>query len=934
MDGKAGLAFAALALIGAALPARAQEQPTSPTIELDKSFGPDIRVPAVKIDGTEYWDYQIEDHLGHFSKNGENLFFSFRIFGIKEGNIATFSSLQSPERVIAFVTGNELSDISGTLRCTIAGVDLFLLNYKGITFRDRAKLDVQGSFYASSADVLLFDEGDADFGLTEEISDPRLSSATPRAFGFLRDDPAPVRIRFSEGLTVPEHETLAFIGGDDDPGQGEPGVSLIGRSSLGWTDNIRAPGASVQIASAAPGAEIPIDLADLDSQNLAPGTLGDVVFQQDGSIDVSGEGDIPAGEVLIRGERFVLGGDNRIFAEHNHGDTSAVGGIDIDVTGAIQIDDSSEVTTRSRGDGRGGDISLVADSITVSDGSEVRVESWGSQPGPDVFLDAQSVTLSDRGQILSWVSGGDNSMPPASGAGGQIEIRAGSVDVTEGSQIASLNEGTGAGGDIELVTGSLQVTDAGRVYSGTTGRGAGGNLTITGQSVAVSNAAARPEGTLIATETVSTESGAGDGGALTLEVDTVELVDGGQIYARTAGAGRAGALSVTAADSVYISGLSVVDGHDLPSGLTSRAVESATPLEGGLLTIDTRVLTVEGGGQIASSTWGSGRAGDISIAATERITVEGGDGVASIVSAASKGAGPGGDIEIDTDVMELRNGGQITASAGGTGDAGRLVIDANRVEISGAADRTGFNVSGVFSRANSEGLEAGDGGNIEITAARSVVVSNGGRISASSRGTGRAGDIRIAAGDRFESRGGEVTTEAEMSSGGRITIEAREIVYLVGAEVATTVSAGDDDAGDIDIDSEFVVLNGSRIEADAHGGKGGNITIVSEVYLASSDSVVRADSQLSNDGEIEITAPEANLSGDLAALSSSFFDASALLASRCEARRARSGSFVVAGRGGLLAPPDVLLSPLEPHGLGVVAPSDETELCPNWEETP
>jgi len=934
MNGKAGLACAALALIGGVLPARAQEQPNPSTIMLDESFGPAGPVPAVKIDGTSYWEYQITDDLGHFSENRENLFHSFGFFKIDQGDIATFSSLESPERVIAFVTGGVHSDIYGTLRCTIAGADLFLLNHSGITFRERAELDVQGSFYASSADVLLFDEVDPDFGLAEAISDPRLSSATPRAFGFLRDDPGWVRVRFSEGLTVPEGETLSFIGGDGDPGQGNPGVALIGRSSLGWTDNIRAPGVSVQIASAAPGAEIPIDLADLNPQNLAPGTLGDVVFQQDGSIDVSSEGEIPAGEVLIRGERFVLSGDNRIFAEHSLDDAPAVGGIDIAVTGAIQIDDTSEVTTRSEAGGRGGDISLAADTITVSDRSQVRAETRGSEPGPDISLDARSVTLSDRGQILSWVSDGDQTRSPASGPGGQIEIRAGSVEVTGGSQIASLNDGIGAGGDIELAAASLEVTDAGRVYGGTTAGGAGGNLTITGQSVLVSNATLRPEGTLIATETLSTESGAGDGGALTIEVDTVELVNGGQIYARTAGAGRAGPLSVAAADSVYISGSSVVGDDDFPSGITSRAVESATPSEGGLLTIDTRVLTVEGGGQIASSTLGSGRAGDVSIAAAERITIEGGDGVVSIVSAASKGAGLGGNIEIYTDVLELRNGGQITASAGGTGDAGRLVLDANRVEISGAADQTGFNVSGVFSRSNGEGLQAGDGGNLTIAAADSIAVSNGGRISASSRGAGRAGDITIAAGDRFENRGGEVTTEAKASSGGRIAIEAREIVHLVDAKVTTSVVGGADDAGNIDIDSELVVLNGSRVEARAFGGEGGNISIVADVYLASSDSVVDADSELGIDGEIEITAPEANLGGELAALPSSFLDASALLASRCEARRARSGSFVVATRGVMLAPPDASLSFLEPHGLGAVAPSAEMEPCPNWEETP
>jgi len=58
--------------------------------------------------------------------------------------------------VISRVTGGTRSEIDGSLRSTISGADVWLLNPSGVVFGEDAQLGVRGSFHAgSAADVAL-----------------------------------------------------------------------------------------------------------------------------------------------------------------------------------------------------------------------------------------------------------------------------------------------------------------------------------------------------------------------------------------------------------------------------------------------------------------------------------------------------------------------------------------------------------------------------------------------------------------------------------------------------------------------------------------------------------------------------------------------------------------------------------------------------------
>jgi filamentous hemagglutinin family protein len=146
---------------------------THAQITTDGSLGQALNLPGP--------DYQIGADLGQL--RGGNLFHSFQDFNLQHFESATFSGPNHIQNVISRVTGGNPSSIDGLLRLTIPNADFYFLNPYGIMFGPNARLDVQGSFHASTADYLrLGDGGRFD---ARNPSDSILTVAPIEAFGFL-----------------------------------------------------------------------------------------------------------------------------------------------------------------------------------------------------------------------------------------------------------------------------------------------------------------------------------------------------------------------------------------------------------------------------------------------------------------------------------------------------------------------------------------------------------------------------------------------------------------------------------------------------------------------------------------------------------------------------------------------------------------------------
>ncbi|HEY9688391.1 MAG TPA: filamentous hemagglutinin N-terminal domain-containing protein, partial [Coleofasciculaceae cyanobacterium] len=93
---------------------------------------------------------------GTRSGDGANLFHSFERFNVDTGQIANFLSQPDIRNILGRVTGGDASVIDGLIRISGGNSNLFLLNPAGLVFGTNARLDVPGSFTATSATGLSF----------------------------------------------------------------------------------------------------------------------------------------------------------------------------------------------------------------------------------------------------------------------------------------------------------------------------------------------------------------------------------------------------------------------------------------------------------------------------------------------------------------------------------------------------------------------------------------------------------------------------------------------------------------------------------------------------------------------------------------------------------------------------------------------------------
>ncbi|HEX2825959.1 MAG TPA: filamentous hemagglutinin N-terminal domain-containing protein [Burkholderiales bacterium] len=689
-----------------------------------------------------------------------------------------------------------------------------------------------------------------------------------------------------------------------------------------------------------------------------------------GSIAASTITSAPAGSLAIRGARFsVTGGafvDSSGIGPGDAGRVLVDMSESISVSGSNAAGQASSISSSAFRGGRGGEVFLSAPLITLNDKGFVGVDAQGGGNAGQITVRAGRVVLTGGGEMSSSASddsvGGriditalesltiagagatfNNSGLLATtsgrGGGGEIVVRAPLVDLTGGT-ISSATAGGGNAGRVTVDAGRVDLRRGAVIDSSTFGAGAGGHVSVTAtEAINVSGSSAAGVVSTIS----SFSTGAGAGGDLSLSAPTIS-VDGGSLLANTSATGAAGRINidagrldvtrgglidsstfaagaggqvnVTATDAITVSGTSASGGTSTISSLSagtgsggdlslsaatisvdagSLLVNATAAGDAGRMLVSGGRVTISNGGVLASGTAGSGRGGTMRVTATESILVTGeAGGSRSRMTNSSNGTGDAGEIFVIAPDITLQDRGFIRGIASDRGRAGNVTVRASTLALNSGGEistsTTGF----------------GRGGNIDIRATGRTDMTDS-SIRSTSSAAGEAGNIALDAGGSLIMLRSAITTEANRADGGNIFIKANDILRMTDSEITTSVGSGFGNGGNITIDPIFVVLDSSRIIANAFGGNGGNIDISTDALLKSGDSTISASSQLGVQGTIRISAPDSDLAGSLTPLASGLIDPSQLLRQSCSARAASGGnSFVGVGHGGLPEQPGSL----------------------------
>lgn len=644
------------------------------------------------------------------------------------------------------------------------------------------------------------------------------------------------------------------------------------------------PGAPIQLralrSSDSPGSSIAIDIHARDEVDVAGGRFqattnsdlvsgGDIEIRANAiSLDAmtfvatDGSGAAPGGSIRLQGESVRIVGGSQVFT--TTAGSGAAGGIDV-VASDLEIDDGAVVWsgTRESGTGAPGAIRIEARTLRLGNLASIQSANNGADTaGPIELVDLERLELTGGSSIDSVTRG--------NGAGAPIRIDAQAVELAGASRILSQTEAAALGGEIRIEfdgggSADLMLSGGSLIQSSVTAAatGTGGAIHVdTGSAgwVQVDGLGAVTEPSQIVSQT----AGAGTGGSLTLFGGEVELLNGGQLRTTTVGAGDAGALTIDLAGVLLAVGNTPIGGSKAPSGVFARSGDKSLTTAtgaGGRLEINARAVELRDGAEISARTFGLGRAGELRIDVEDGLLVEGGANDASTISLRAD-EGDGNLLTITADRIELTNGGVVSGSTVGRGDAGVVDVTAREILVRGANPES---ESGFFSQTLSGAPDAGDAGGLQITASESLHVLDGGRLAVSSEGGGRAGDLSLdGAGEIVIDQGGSLSatvrdTRAGAGESSILVSNARSFVLGSGAEVSTE-TAGRGAGGSIEIAAgQIELMDGSALNARStssltDAGVAGEIRLRSAGDLIIAGASVRTDAANAAGGSILLGA--------------------------------------------------------------------------------
>ncbi len=810
---------------------------------------------------------QVSDRISGGAQRNGLLFHSFDRFNIGNGQGVYFANPTGVNTIITRVTGGSAANILGTLG-VLGNANLFLLNPNGITFGPNARLALNGSFTASTAQAMVFDNGFV-FSATNPQAPPLLTIRTPMGLqwganpgAIINQSRATNATGTVTGLQVNDGQTLSLLGG-----------------SLQFPGGVlTAAGGAIELGSVAANSSVALVPQSTPTgatwiPSYAAGTqFQDIQLSQQALVDASGVG---GGRMHIAGRNLSLTTGAAIAAD-TQGNLAGQG-IAIDAT-QVSLDQGAFISASTFGAGRGGDLTIRA-----SQGISVIGEGF------------------DRYQTLYVVGSLLGTLLPTFRENG----------------IFAQATGSGSGGTVTLSTNTLMLQAGGSVLGYAFASGNGANLVANVTDMRLMG------GTVVMSALVGSS---GNSGTVLVNTNRLTIEDGGFLVSGTNGAGNGGNMVINAADEVLVQ--RTPDGAFFSSSMGTVTLAGARG-RGGDLEINTRRLVVQGGSAIGTSsgvtsrvgqpTFIGGAAGNFTINATESVTVSGlsNDGFyKSRLISETYNNSPGGEFTINTPNLRVADGGEISVAAYSSGPGGRLVINApNAVTVTGTA--ADGRQSALLASSGGPGYltASGMGGNLQLTTGQ-LTVSDGATVAVNSFGSGDAGTLAIAANTIQLNNRGSLIASTASGTGGNITLAVRDVLQLRRNSLISAEAGGTGNGGNIAIAAGFIAASSrenSDIIANAVQGRGGNITLNARGIFGlrfrpflTPLSDINASSQFGVNGIVRLNAPNIDPSRGTTELPSQFVDPARLIASTCAARRAQQtpGSFAISDSGRTQRAPD------------------------------
>ncbi|MGD2183914.1 filamentous hemagglutinin N-terminal domain-containing protein [Lusitaniella coriacea] len=615
----------------------------------------------------------------------------------------------------------------------------------------------------------------------------------------------------------------------------------------------------------------------IDSTALQQGSSGNIEIVARESFNADGEGSRPD----------LTSGIYNTTVDGN------AGKIDIR-TPSLNLTNGAVINSSASGQGNTSNIQITATDHFTADGAGSFGLGSGIYNNPtngnagEIGVQTRSINLTNGGQINSSAS------PGGRGSSSNIEIVATDNFTADGVSNQGLlaglqggvfsNVSNGTGGRLDIRAGSLNLTNGAEFSTRTNGTGNAGSIDVVVSQTLNANGESRQgltQGASSGISSIALPGVTGNTGTVRVRAGSLNLTNGATLRTITNGSGNARSIDVVVDKTLNADGESSLG---LSSEISSLALPGATGNTGGIR-VGANALNLTNGANISSQSLGQGTSSNIEIAVAEGFTADGAtrqgqvSGVYSVTFNDSAG-----DIDVQANSVKLTNGANLISLASGScgcanlaridnsspliqGSSGNISVRATQTFEADGASPLGL-PSGISSSLGSGVLGSAGGINIETNALR---FTNGAKLDSSTAGRGDAGQISIVATDSvvFDGRnpignssGGitSLVTPGAIGNGGKVNISTGSLAITNGS-ILNTLTAGQGNGGSVDIKaSGSVLLDGlgtGIVTANIPGaiGDSGDINISAQTVTLSNRGFITALSEgQGKAGDIDIRA--------------------------------------------------------------------------------